>query len=73
MNTRQKLHKLIDHLSKNKLQAASSYLHFLSQEEEKLSAGDLAAIRKGRQEVERGETVSQSEILASLGLDPNSP
>ena len=73
MNTRQKLHKLVDQLSQSKLKAASSYLQFLSQEEEKLSADDLAAIRKGRQEVERGETVSQSEILASLGLDPNSP
>ena len=71
MNTRQKLHKLIDQLSKSKLQAASSYLHFLSQEEEKLSVDDLAAIRQGRQEIERGEVVAQSEILASLGLDSN--
>ncbi len=73
MNTRQKLHKLIDQLSKSKLKAASSYLHFLSQEEEQLSSEDLAAIRQGRQEVERGEVVSQSEILASLGLESSTP
>lgn len=73
MNTRQKLHKLIDQLSKSKLQAASSYLHFLSQEEEKLSPEDIAAIRQGRQEVERGEVVTQSELLASLGLDASTP
>lgn len=80
MEDRQTLHTLVDELPEPELVAARRYLEYLRQtadplrraldaapeDDEPLSAEDVAAIREGRRERAKGETTSHDEIKRLL-------
>jgi len=80
MENRQTLHTLVDELPEPELPAARRYLEYLRQtadplqrallaaplDDEPLTDDDLAAIREGRREHAKGETVSHDEIKRLL-------
>jgi hypothetical protein len=80
MENRQTLHTLVDELPEPKLPAARRYLEYLRQtaeplrraleaapvDDEPLTDEERAAIRKGREEHDRGETASHDEMKRLL-------
>lgn len=80
MENRQTLHTLVDELPEPELPAARRYLEYLRQtadplrraleaapvDDEPLTDEDLAAVRRGRTEYAKGETVSHDEIKRLL-------
>lgn len=80
MENRQTLHTLVDELPEPELPAARRYLEYLRQaadplrraleaapvDDEPLTAEDRTAIREGREEHAKGETVSHDEMKRLL-------
>lgn len=79
---KERLHRLVDALPAGELQAAERYLEFLSGYRhpligallnapeliEPLSEGDREALAEGRRALEAGDTVSDEELRAELGI-----
>ena len=79
---KERLHLLVDALPAGELQAAERYLEFLSghghpfvralldapESAEPLSEGDREALDEGRRALEAGDTVSDEELRAELGI-----
>lgn len=80
VENRQTLHTLVDELPEPELRPARRYLEYLRQaadplrraleaapvDDEPLTEDDLTAIREGREERAKGETVSHDEIKQLL-------
>ncbi len=83
MDTRQRLHTLIDELSEHDLKAAEKLLGRLQsisedpvryalesapEEQERITLEEEAAVREADDAIARGEIVSDDEIRRTLGL-----
>jgi len=69
--TRERLHEMIDELPAEQFDAAAEAIWALSipEDDEPVTDDDREAIRLGRDEHRRGETISHEALLQSLGLD----
>jgi hypothetical protein len=63
---RKHLHRLIDELDEQSAAEALDYLLWLRQPDDQLTDAELAAVRAGEFEIERGEWVGLDELHRQL-------
>ncbi len=61
------LHALVDRLADPAAAEALDYLRWLDSPAETLSEDELSLVRKGEEEIARGEYVTLTELTRSLG------
>ena len=78
--TKDRLHKLVDALPENQVEAAKKYLESLAdkaflealrnapEDDEPLTEDELRAIEEGREAVKRGETTPLEDVMREFGL-----
>ena len=71
MTVKEQLHELVDRIAEDvdTLQEAIDYLRWLASDElEELSPEEWVRVRKGEDELARGETFKWNEVKRDLGL-----
>ena len=66
MTTRDALHALVDHLAEADAAELLNYAHWLRSSTDTASEQELASIRRGEEELDRGEYVTLTELARSL-------
>jgi hypothetical protein len=68
--TREQLHAMIDQLPADQFDAVAHAIWALSipEDDEPVTDEDREAIRAGREEYQRGETLSDADVRRTLGL-----
>ena len=67
MTIKEELHRLVDVLDEQDAQEALDYIRWLAGPDEELSPEELALVRKGEEQIERGEYVTLDELKRRLG------
>lgn len=62
MTIKEELHQLVDELDELSAQDALDYLRWLMQESETVSEQEIARVRAGEAEIERGEYTTLDEL-----------
>ncbi len=85
MSAKEELHQLIDKLPEGELQAAQRFLEYLCnregygllralheapEDDEPEAPEEAAAVRKAREQLARGEVISDEELWKRLGHEP---
>ncbi len=80
--TKTRLHRLVDKLPEGEVHAAERYLEYLTEQadplvtalsnavevDEPLTDDDCAALEEGRLALDAGDTISDNELRAQLGI-----
>jgi hypothetical protein len=67
VSVKEELHSLIELLDEDAAAEALDYVRWLTTDAEPVSAEDLAAIRRGQEQIGRGEYVTLEELRQELG------
>ena len=62
MTVKEDLHRLVDLLPEEEAAEALDYLHWLMQDGETLSEGESEMLRRGEEEIARGEYVTLDDL-----------
>lgn len=68
MTTKEELRQIVDTLSDEAAAELLEYAHWLRQEHETLTDEELARVKRGEEQVQRGETVAWDEVRRDLKL-----
>jgi len=68
MTTKEELRHLVDTLSDTEAADLLDYAHWLLEESETLSAEEWERVRRGEEQIRRGEYVSLDALKRDLGL-----
>lgn len=68
MTTKEELRQIVDTLSEQEVSELLEYARWLRQTGETLSEVEIARVKHGERQIDRGEMVSWDELRRELGL-----
>ena len=68
MTTKDELRDLVDTLSEQEAAEVVDYIHWLLDEAEALTPEEIERVRKGEEQIARGEYITLGQLRRDLGL-----
>ena len=68
MTTREELRRIVDVLSDQDAAELLDYAHWLQQDGETLTDEEISRVRRGEEQLQRGESVAWKELRRELNL-----